>query len=267
MNHGCRCFACRLGCSQARAEQRKRRNQRPHFIPATEARAHINNWRTATGRGQIVFAHAAGISPAVVRRIITGDVERIRRTTHDAVLSVPLDRPFPRYTHLISALPTRRRAQALAAIGWSFKQQSAMVNRSKEWLSDLLGRDFVTPETANMIAGLYEQLSMRLPPETTKGERISARRGRALAARKGWPPPLAWDDIDDPTETPNLGGDDDDIDPVVVMRLLAGHNIPATRAERTETIRRWVADGRPTRELNQLYGWKIERYWKHGAAA
>jgi hypothetical protein len=105
---------------------------------------------------------------------------------------------------------------------------------------------------------MYQELSMQPGPSVH-----TARRAKAA----GWVTPLAWDNIDNPNEAPSVGGHDDDIDPVVVMRLLNGHNIPATRAERTETIRRWVADGRPTRELNQLYGWKIERYWKHGAAA
>ena len=90
---------------------------------------------------------------------------------------------------------------------------------------------------------------MTLPPMSTTGERISASRTKAHALRQGFAPPLAWTNIDDPDEQPNLGGVDDQIDPVVVDRLLHLERVVSTRAEKVEAMRQWLAMGRSQRSL------------------
>jgi hypothetical protein len=50
---------------------------------------------------------------------------------------------------------------------------------------------------------VYERLSMTLPPETTTAEKCDATRSRGIARRNGWLPPLAWNNIDDPSERPD----------------------------------------------------------------
>jgi hypothetical protein len=87
-------------------------------------------------------------------------------------------------------------------------------------------------------------------------------RARNLAARHGWLPPLAWDDIDDPNETPDFGADDYDVDPVVVRRLLEGQRIKATHAEKVAALAQWVADGNSKRELCDHHGWNDGRFPK-----
>ena len=111
-------------------------------------------------------------------------------------------------------------------------------------------------ETNDRITAVYERLSMRIPTGPYRD------RGRRQAERKGWPPPLAWDDIDNPNESPKGPHMDTkiDIDPVVVDRILAGRVVPATRIEREEVCRRWRASGRPMNELERLTGWQVRRY-------
>jgi hypothetical protein len=73
--------------------------------------------------------------------------------------------------------------------------------RVHEWQTGK--RAFLLTETAERIAAVYEQLSMRSPAPWG----FQHSRAQLIAKRNGWPPPLAWDDdeIDDPTATPYTG--------------------------------------------------------------
>jgi hypothetical protein len=71
---------------------------------------------------------------------------------------------------------------------------------AEKWVNET--RAYVLASTANHVADVYERLAMRFPPETNRHEKAAAARARNLATRMGWPPPLAWDDIDNPDEKP-----------------------------------------------------------------
>ena len=51
-----------------------------------------------------------------------------------------------------------------------------------------------------------------------------------------------------------------DVDEAVVLRVLAGDLVPTTAAERREIVARWHTTGRPINDLEDLTGWKPERY-------
>jgi transcriptional regulator with XRE-family HTH domain len=142
----------------------------------------------------------------------------------------------------VSNLGTKRRIQALVALGWSLAELSRRAGYDRSHLGLIIRRGGpLHASTAQRIASLYEQLSMTLPPQTSKIERIDASRARNLARRNGWVPPLTWNNIDDPNERPHGGGDytsKHDVDPVVVERVLAGERLRMTAAERTEVVRR-----------------------------
>jgi hypothetical protein len=96
----------------------------------------------------------------------------------------------------VSALGSRRRVQALVALGWTIQQIAAEVgyaNTANIW--KLMREDrWIFQSTADKVALVYERLCM------TRPEGVAAHRSRLRAARRGWVPPLAWDDIDDPRE-------------------------------------------------------------------
>ena len=101
-----------------------------------------------------------------------------------------------------------RRIQALACLGWSV---AALARRSgmHHQVLHAAGKYYPTVylSTARKVAALYDDLSMTPAPETTHGERLSAAKARAHAARRGYAPPLAWEgvDIDDPAARPDVG--------------------------------------------------------------
>lgn len=97
---------------------------------------------------------------------------------------------------LVSSLGLRRRIQALACLGWDMYAIAREADIGRETVRQWTLHETVQRRTHERMAEAYERLSMRLPPETTRMERLNASRTRNRAARNGWAPPLAWDDID-----------------------------------------------------------------------
>lgn len=60
----------------------------------------------------------------------------------------------------------------------------------KSLIRDILKRDRVHVLTARRVDAVYRELCMKRGPSDN---------AREYAARKGWLPPLAWDEIDDPS--------------------------------------------------------------------
>lgn len=213
-------------------------------------------WLKSQKVGHPSISRAANIAPSTLTRITSGRSKWVSRDVAERILAVT-----PEAGVRVPAIGASRRLCALSAIGhstrWMADQLGINQNNVREIMVDC---SFVMRETFERIEALYERYSMR--PGTSI-------RSRQAAARNGWPPPLAWDDIDDPDEQPHLpGGEErshDDIDHAVVERLLAGERIPSTRAEKDEAMRRWRARGRSERELCLMHGWHDGRYGR-GAA-
>jgi hypothetical protein len=167
------------------------------------------------------------------------------------------------YTRTVPIIGSQRRSQALERLGWSMRYQSMTVGRSPRWVENALylntsGRIHI--RNHELFAALYDEHSMRLPPQTRSARAVVNR-----AQRLGYIPPLAWDDgrIDDPDYQPHAGSNRrhrDDVDDAVVLRVLSGERLDTTTAERAEIVRRWLASGRSERQLCQITGWRMGRY-------
>lgn len=103
----------------------------------------------------------------------------------------------------VSPIGTQRRLRALVAMGYTWRALDSHLgyhNMAEKWGNQPLR--YVFPSTVAKVSAVYEKLSMTLPPNTSAAERAGVTKARGLARRKGWAPPLAWDDIDDPSEQP-----------------------------------------------------------------
>lgn len=164
---------------------------------------------------------------------------------------------------VVECTGTRRRIQALAALGHTWADMDRFLGRWKGFSERLAIRDPrpVHRTTAEAAARMYEVLCMALPPQTPRADQ---QRARARAA--GWAPPLAWDRIDDPNETPrgvqrgHQAQNRDQVDEAVVLRVLAGEHLATTRAEKEEILARHLAAGGSESELCRRMGWKEGRY-------
>lgn len=98
----------------------------------------------------------------------------------------------------VPSIGTVRRVRALMALGWRGPEIADAAGVSINTLRsiDYHGSTVVLAETARLVAMAYDRLSMTVP------EGAYANRTRILAAHRGWHPPLAWDDIDNPDEEP-----------------------------------------------------------------
>lgn len=171
----------------------------------------------------------------------------------------------------IPALGTARRLQALAWLGWTWKQLERELGSDemmvRRWALRTNPGQFVFPDTARRVAELYERLCMTPAPRDTVAQRNAYARAHNRALRNGWMPPLAWDDIDNDPTPPTVEKAPDELDHAVVQRILSGERIPSTPAEKAEAVRVWVASGRSIRDLEHITGWRATRYYRMGKAA
>jgi hypothetical protein len=91
----------------------------------------------------------------------------------------------------VPVIGTRRRIEALQALGWSRRELSRRLGHHQDYLTKAIGRSTVLEGTADKVRALYDELCMTPAPASNVSTRARA---------NGHPPPLAWDDIDNPAE-------------------------------------------------------------------
>jgi hypothetical protein len=181
----------------------------PDADTETRLREHLRELRRA-GMGRCRIASLSGLNESVVYDAFRG--RRVTTATALRLLQVPFD---PR---VVDATGSRRRAQALYAIGWDQKWQAGQVGwRFNNYYLIVHGkRAAVNRATAAAITDLY--IAYRDQPAPPGP---AATRARNTAARYGWLGPDWWeagDDIDEPEPEPEPGF----IDPVAVERACSG---------------------------------------------
>ena len=190
--------AC-TACKAANAKYAKARKLRVDagyvtLIPSQKVVEHIQQLQAA-GMGWRTIADTAGVARSVVARLLRYDTskpaQRLRVATVRKLMAV---RPQPADGSFVNILPTARRLQALVAIGYTQAYLAQQIGWTPQNLNAIITcrRPNCTHKLAKAVNDLYEQLSATPGP---------SKRSRALAARKGWAPPLAWDDIDNLDET------------------------------------------------------------------
>ena len=202
---GCRCDPC---CQADREYARTRYRLKAYgrwqpFTDATPVREHVRRLM-ARGVGAARVAALAEVPHSSVGRLLYGrpahgepPSRRIRTPTASRLLAVRYSQAALAPGAVMDAAGTRRRLQALVAIGWSGRSLAGRLGIEPAHLSRILrGRPAVSAGTARRARALYDELWDQPPTQDTRGERISAAKARAHAARQGWPPPLAWDDDD-----------------------------------------------------------------------
>jgi hypothetical protein len=190
------------------------------------------------------------------------------RRGHAAARKAMRDRLYleRRDSLMVDGTGTRRRIEALMALGWSCRQLDEHLGRRPSYVYKVLshGNDLHLT-TAREIAALYDRLCMTIPDTSTPERDRIVTRNRRLAARSGYVVPLAWDDIDtDPAPRHHAPSTDFEtlVDEVVVQRVLDGQPRPRklTNAEAAEVYRRARARGDSTTVIEHRYGLKSERY-------
>lgn len=187
----CRCHPCTAAHTRyANALVRQRAYGRPEpLVGSATAADHLEALRKS-GMSLRRIAMASRVSTFTLLRLGERTSSRCRREVAEAILAVRSD---PLH---VNPTGTLRRLRALAALGWPMAELGRRLGLPQvpdgRWAA-------VDAHAASLVRDLYAELSMTVPPP---GRRYTSARG--LAARKGWVPPLAWDDdeIDDPAAVP-----------------------------------------------------------------
>jgi hypothetical protein len=222
------------------------------YIDAGPARAHIH-LLLEHGIGYNQIAKLAGTSASHVRQLACTSL-RIRPETAARILAVAAVDANRAQHRRIDATGTRRRLQALVATGWAPAALGRQLDRSASNLRRILTTQAVSSRTAREVDDLYERLWNTRPAQDTPARQRRADAARAEARAAGWPPPLAWDDIDSDPDPPALPGSANphDIDEIAVDRAVAGDGIrlaQLTPAEQTEAVRRLTERGKSIRDI------------------
>lgn len=157
------------------------------YIDSTAVRRHITALNDA-GHSYRAIAADAAMTPYGVQLILTG--ERVQKGTAQRILRIPTGGDG-----LVPAVGTRRRMQALAAIGWTYYELARRLGETPKHVSQFLQNERILADKARRVKALFDELS------TTPGP---SQASRARAQQRNWAPPLAWDDetIDDPNAQP-----------------------------------------------------------------
>lgn len=210
----CRCAECRA--ANRDRNRRWARNKAmvahgmadPLWVDAEPVRRHVQALMAA-GMGVPRIQQTSGVTKGVLIRLVYGRPGRGEAPSRkirpaNAARLLAIRAPLPADGAAIDATGTRRRLQALVAIGWSGAELMRRIGAVGTDFPKLLGRDRVLARTARAVHALYDQLWDTTPPTSTRWERATRSRALAFAAARGWAPPQAWDDdtIDDPTAAP-----------------------------------------------------------------
>jgi hypothetical protein len=158
----------------------------------------------ASGLSKRSIAEAAAVSPSAITQLTRHAPKHITRPIATRILAVRPehghDRSAPR--GFVPAIGARRRIRALQTIGHpaqAIADAAGVTTAVVHNISNQAG-DWITAANRDAIHQAYDALwSTPGPSAKTRG----------IAAKRGWAPPLAWDDdsIDDPAATPDLGVD------------------------------------------------------------
>lgn len=153
----------------------------------------------------------------------------------------------------------RRRVEALQALGWSLNTIADRLDTTVQTVrSGAFDATYISAARHIAMVKLFRQMSMTVP-----SDRFASRR-RSIALRKGYVPPLAWDDIDNDDNPVDSSFTEPVIDEVKVQRVLDGIRQDCTRAERIAIVHAWTGT---TNELERITGWNVRRILNQGKAA
>lgn len=199
IQHKCRCDDCRAGNTK-RQDRRRRLEAYGQWEARRSARAahdHINALRSEHGITINEFATLSGVNRRMVWAITKDPDCRVEADTERRVLAVTGEERCFAPGSTIPSKGARRRIRALAAIGYTNRDIMAAAGLNVSYASQILKQPTITRSVHAAIAEAYERLSATPAPTSFGGRRAILR-----AAREGWAPPHAWDDIDNPRERP-----------------------------------------------------------------
>lgn len=163
------------------------------LVDAKECRAHVAGLRAA-GYSMRAIGKLANLNTDTLTNLGLWKCGQVRLGTHNKIMAIPFpDSIVNRGANDIRNVGVKRRIQALVAAGYSMQMLADEFGVSHQNVGFWLKRETVTSETFHKVDVLFRRLELVPGPSV---------RARLRGQRLGWPPPFAWDDIDDPNAGP-----------------------------------------------------------------
>ncbi len=186
----CPCRDCRADSTRM---AKLARSGRYHRAPSDAATDALTRW-TIQGYSPAWIASAVGVHARYIEHALAdmraGRPRRIgpRRAAQILAADITTGTAGTR-----PAFGARRRLQALAVIGWTTHEMSTRTGVAETTIAAIQRGETATISATRhaTVLALWSQLSGTPGPSSI---------ARARAVRRGWAPPLAWDDPDDPLE-------------------------------------------------------------------
>ncbi|HEY1179351.1 MAG TPA: hypothetical protein VGF17_24615 [Phytomonospora sp.] len=173
------------------------------YVDPAPTIAHVEQL-LAAGLSKRAIAEAAGVSAQVITELTRHQPKHVTRTVAARILAVRVEHGHQRQAPrgFVPAIGARRRIRALQAIGHpaaAIAEAAGVTVNVVNNISVQAG-DWITAANRDAIHRAYEQLWSTPGPSA---------KVRGIAAKRGWAPPMAWDDdtIDHPDAQPDLGVD------------------------------------------------------------
>lgn len=187
---GCRCGKCSTVANKYQKRLRyDHSNGRYRLVDASRAHQHIHDLREQGMTWASIAAALGHSATPVVHRMMKQ--KRIRQSTEQRILAIDVHHGAGQ--GYVDVLGTRRRLQALAAIGYTQRWLAEQMGVGTQAVSEIVKGRFTTVRAyiADAARDLYKEYRHTVGPSAT---------ARTVAKRNGWYPPLSWDDIDNPKE-------------------------------------------------------------------
>lgn len=193
------CDACKRADILASRRRSKRRAMgHAYTVDAAPAVNRLRMWRQGGASGNDICRHI-GLSDSRVWELLNDPPLVIYTRTANTILTA---QGWP-----VTSLGITRRVRALSRIGYSAQRIADAAGVHLDTVIDARRtvREFVAVKVRDGILAAYDQLADTPAVGEAERDRAGITRTRNHAARAGWPPPLAWDDIDNPHEQPDPG--------------------------------------------------------------
>lgn len=237
------------------------------LVDAAPVRAHVL-WLQASGIGIQRLIDIAPVGEGVLNGLMYKPSKYIQDANARALLAVQPGMDSLAPGARIPGVGTRRRLQALAAIGWPSSVIAERVDRTRGHIAAIRSAEMVTVRVAKEIAQLYQRMYYVRPQPATTDERIAVTHTLRWSARMLWVPPVAWTEatIDDPTARPSIAEasllrdgltvrtEVGSVDMVAVLRRATGEDVEIHEWERDAAVLALYRRQWPTYRISQVTG-------------
>lgn len=203
------------------------------------------------------LADVTGLSDTTLTSILEGRHGQIQGRTAHLVTSATITDVYQLAGGHVPSIGAVRRVEALFAIGWRKSDLLALGMPPAQLVTR--PRHLISADGWRQVREIYNRLSMTPGTSSTTRNR---------AARRGYAPPLAWDEetIDDPRAEPEVGDRvERAVDPIAVARAVSAvrpvggagsrdTRIPLTHDEGVAVARTLTARGASDREIASVLG-------------